>query len=110
MQRQRLKKQLTLMKNKFLTLFLVLILIGILIFIGNIFLGKTNSENLASPVGKNMLQTVGIQKTTPTPTLTPTPIQYNFNKSTDLKGKLDTINPEVLDNDFDNLKTITSQL
>lgn len=96
------------MKNKFLTLFLVLILVGILLFLGNIFFGKINSDNLASPVGKNVMQAVGIQKITPS--IIPTPIQYNFNKSTDLKGELDTINPEVLDSDFNSLKNITSQL
>lgn len=95
------------MKNKFLTIFLVLILIGIFIFLGNIFFGKT-SDNLTSPVENNLLQKAGLQKITPTPT--PTPIQYNFDKSTDLQKELDTINPEVLDSDFDNLKTITSQL
>lgn len=96
------------MKNRFFTFFLVLILVGILLFIGNIFFDKTSSDNLASPVGKNILQTVGLQKTTPA--ATPTPIQYNFSKSTDLKGELDSINPEVLDSDFSNLKQITTSL
>lgn len=100
------------MKNKFLTIFLILILIGIFIFLGSIFFGKIDYENLTSPVGNNLLQKAGLQKIT-SPSdgrSTPTPIQYNFDKSTDLQKELDTISPAVLDSDFNNLKTITSQL
>jgi hypothetical protein len=98
------------MKNKFLTVTLILILVGIFIFLGNIFLDKTNSQNLISPDGKNILQQVTNQKAALTPSPTPTSIQYNFNKSTNLKEELDTVNPEVLNSDFDSLKPITSQL
>lgn len=98
------------MKSSLLTITLIIVLIGAFVFLGNLFFGNTNSETLTSPVKKNILQTVGLQKTTPTPTPAPTIIKYSFNKSTDLKGELDSINPEVLDSDFDNLKQITTSL
>lgn len=98
------------MKSKFLTILLILILVGAFIFLGNIFFSNITSESLINPVGKNLLQTVGIKKSAPTSIPTPTPIQYNFNKSTDLKTELDAISPEVKSSDFDSLKNTTSQL
>lgn len=98
------------MKNKLITLSLLLILIGTLVVLENFLLSKTDSEELVSPVGKNILQQITRQKISPTPSSTPTPIIYNFNKSTDLQTELETINPEVLDSDFGSLKQITTSI
>ncbi len=96
------------MKNKLITIILLLILIGIFVILGNFILNKTNSQELISPDGKKILQQITKQETTPTPT--PTPVEFHFDRSTDLQKELETVSPEVLDNDFDSLKTITSQL
>lgn len=39
-------------------------------------------------------------KPSPTPILSPTPKTFQFDSSTDLKQELDSINPQVLDEDF----------
>ncbi len=98
------------MKNKLITIILLLILIGIFVILGNFILNKTNSQELISPDGKNLLQQITRQVISPTPTPTPTPIEFHFDKSTNLQKELDTINPEVLDSDFDSLNIISSQL
>ncbi len=98
------------MKNELITIILVLILIGIFVFLGNLFLNNIRPQELISPNGKNILQQITRQTITPSPTPSPTPIEYHFDKSTNLQKELDTINPKILDSDFDSLKTITSQL
>lgn len=89
------------MKSKLLTVILLLMLIGIFVILSNFIFSKTNTQTLISSDG---------QKITPSPTPTPTPIEYHFDKSTNLKKELDSINPQVLDSDFDNLKQITISL
>lgn len=98
------------MKNKLITITLLLILIVIFVFLGNLFLNNTRSQKLISSDGKNILQKVTGQKIAPTPTPTPTPIEFHFDKSTNLQKELDTINPDVLNSDFDLLKQITTSL
>lgn len=85
-------------------------LIGIFIVLGNFIFSKTNPQKLISPDEKAISQKITGQKIIPSPTLTPTPIESYFNKSTNLQKELDTINPAVLDSDFDNLKQITTSL
>lgn len=88
------------MKSKLLTIFLFILLISILIFLGNLFLNKsraeTNSEKLTILPGQNI---------NPTPTKIQTP-EYNYTSSTNLKEELNTINPEILNSDFESLKKI----
>lgn len=95
------------MKNRLLTIVLLLILIGFFVFLGNLIFRGLNSQKLTSPDGKTTVQNITSQIITPSPTITP--IEYHFDKSTDLKKELDTINPEVLDIDFNPLKNLISQ-
>lgn len=97
------------MKNKIITTILLFILIFIFIFVGNVIFSKTSPQTLINPDGKNIFQQITQQTDTPTPTPSPTPIEYRFDKTTDLKQELETINPEVLNSDFDNLNKITNQ-
>jgi len=98
------------MKNRFITFSLILLLIGILLFLGNLIFNKQSNQTLINPDGKTLLQQITKQTVSPTPTPSPTPIEYNFDKTTDLKKEIETINPEVLDSDFDNLKATVSKL
>lgn len=91
------------MKNSLLTIILIIILLGIFILAGIFIFSDKTSDKLISSVASSVTQQ-------PTPTPTPTPIIYNFNESTDLKKELETINPQVLDSDFDSLKNITKNL
>lgn len=97
------------MKNNFLTFFLILLLIGVCIFVITIFFRKTDSPNLIKPQLEKVSKIVGLPKITPSATPTPTPISYNFNKSTDLKKELESVNPQMLDIDFSSLQPIISQ-
>lgn len=96
------------MKSKLLTIFLLLVFIGVFLFLGKlIFLRSAPGQLISS---KLTTQVPFIEQPTSTPTPTPTPIIFHFDKSTNLKSELETINPEVQDNDFDSLKKIISQL
>lgn len=64
---------------------------------------KTPSSGLTSPFA------VAQSTSSPTPTPLPTPIQYNFDKSSDLKGELNSINPEIKDSDFNDIKSLGEQ-
>ncbi|MFA5932823.1 MAG: hypothetical protein WCV81_00995 [Microgenomates group bacterium] len=94
------------MKNRLVTFFLSLILISILIFLGNLVFNRTKAQVKTEP----MTALPNNQNSKPTLIPTPTEIIYNFDKSTNLKTELETINPEVLNSDFDNLKKITTSL
>lgn len=83
------------MKNKGIIILLIMIILGIFL------LGNLSSQKVTAP------QTFSVS---PTTTPIPTPIQYRFDSSTDLKKELDSVDPIILDNDFDNLKNIVSQL
>lgn len=72
----------------------------LLILIISIFL-KGNQKSLEKLITPATPITVEI---TPSPTQSPMPTSYN--KSTDLKKELDSVNPEVKDSDFENLKNL----
>jgi len=76
---------------------IVLFIIIILIIVKNI--NKTNGE-LTNP---GLVTTTG-QDTAPTtaPAYNP-PKEIKYNESTDLKKELESINPEVLDSDFEGI-------
>ncbi len=93
------------MKNNLLTIVLIIALAGIFILAGFFIFGDNKSDKLVSSVTNSITKTP-----TPTPTPTPPPIIYNFDESTDLKKELETINPKVLDSDFDSLKETTKNL
>ena len=89
--------------NKLITFSLLLVLIGIISLLGIFVFRKTDTQTLVSSINSAKNQTIQ-------PTPTPTPQVFLFDKTTDLKSELDSINPEVLDSDFDNLKQITTSL
>lgn len=91
------------MKNNLFTIILIIVLMGAFVAIGYFIFSSQNPSKLVSSVTGSINQK-------PSPTPTPTPIIYNFNSSTDLKSELDSINPEILDTDFADLKKITSNL
>lgn len=93
------------MKSKLLAILLSLVFIGILIFLGKLIFNGASPQQLITSNLKTQSPNAAKQ---PAPTPTPTPIIFHFDKSTDLKSELDTINPEVKDDDFDNLKKIIS--
>lgn len=75
------------------------IIAAVLIIIFAVILVSTNKKDAKweSPFS-------GItQRTSPTqtPIPSPTPKTFNFDSSTDLKQELETINPQVLDSDFE---------
>lgn len=80
-------------KNKKVTAVLILLLVVILVLVvkHNV---DGDSISLLNPLGKNMVQS------TPAPTPN-APKIFKFDSSTDLKKELDSINPQVLDSDFE---------
>lgn len=77
-----------------------LILLAIIVVGVGWFLLSRNRENkIVSPVGL----IPSSSKSTPTPTSAPpnAPKTFKFDSSTDLKQELDSINPQVLDSDFE---------
>lgn len=68
-----------------------LIIVAIILVV--IFVFKKQSDNLINP-----------NFTTPIPSPTPYIEQYQFDEKTDLKMELDSINPEVSDSDFEEVK------
>lgn len=96
------------MKNNLITAFLVLILIGIILLLGNFVLNKNSVPTAIEKM--TVLPKSFSQNSKPTLTPTPTPIVFHFNKSTNLQQELESINPEVLDSDFDSLKKTINQL
>lgn len=69
----------------------VLIIVAIILVV--IFVFKKQSDNLINP-----------NFTTPISSPTPHIEQYQFDEKTDLKMELDSINPEVSDSDFEEVK------
>lgn len=84
------------MKNKILILIFILGVFFISAIL--IFLNKDQTQTLISPSLKAILPI----RATSTPTLkpTPTPIEFHFDKTTDLKSELEKVSPQVLDSDF----------
>lgn len=85
--------------NKILTIFLILILMAVMYFL----IPKNDQDSLVSPGSKLMGQ-----QSSPEPQVQnynpPKEIKYDVN--TDLRQELDTINPKVLDSDFDSLQNL----
>lgn len=78
------------MNKKILISITIIILI---IFITIIFRSQEKSvKNLVNP---------GVATIESTPTLSPTPKTFKFDSSTDLEKELESINPQVLDSDFE---------
>lgn len=74
----------------------IIILVVIVFMIAYFFIGKGLTSKIAS-------STASFNKVTIESTITPTPSQpkvYKFNKVTDLKKELDSVNPKVEDADF----------
>ena len=70
---------------------IIIIIIGILVFW--LRLDKPDSK-MANPFS-------GTPSPIPTLIPSPTPKTFNFDSSTDLRGELETVNPQVLDSDFE---------
>ncbi len=85
--------------NKKIILWLAVIFISLLLL--KIFLLPPQGwkASLINPMGQ-VNNLVSISTPVPNPSPTPTPKTYNFDSSTDLKKELDSINPQVLDSDF----------
>ena len=77
-----------------------LLLIFIIIIVGIFWLWPRSKQDNSLAIPQVFQST-----TQPTPAPTPDPINapktFKFDKSTDLKKELDSINPEVLDSDFE---------
>lgn len=80
------------MKNK-LTIILVFILVVIIILF---IRGERVNDLVSSDFSKVPAQTEELPNAIPN-----APKTYNFDSSTDLEKELDSINPQVLDSDFD---------
>lgn len=83
----------------------IFILIGLIILaIGGYFvLIKDGSQTLQSSASSDPIVPL-------TPSPSPTPAVFKFDKSTDLKSELQTVNPKVEDNDFESLNKIISAI
>lgn len=88
-------------KNIILTAVLILILVGISLTIFNKLTNNNSNGNslLITPV----LQKLTGQKASPTetPSNIVAPKTFKYDSSTDLKKELESINPKVLDSDFE---------
>lgn len=85
-------------KNRLTTLFLVLFLIGILIIIYQYAANQGwISTSLISPAVKQGVNQLPKQQET---TFNP-PKEVKYDSATNLKDELNSINPEVLDEDFE---------
>ncbi len=87
-------------------LHIILVVIAAVIISAWALFTKTTSSGLASPFAAVQI----LAPPTPTPSPSPTPIEYNFDKSTDLKTQLNSVNPEIKDSDFNDLRNLNSQL
>jgi hypothetical protein len=86
------------MRNKII--FIAVVLVAICL--GLLFNSQKSSPKLLSPI----LEKASLQKMTPSVTPTPTPIEFKFNRSTDLKKELDLVNPQVESSEFKALEEI----
>lgn len=82
------------MLNKPTLLIMAAFLITISLVVISVFPHRKWEGKLASPFS-------GAPSPIPTPIPSPTPKTFNFDSSTDLKGELETVNPQVLDSDFE---------
>ncbi len=83
------------MRSRLLVVVVILGLAG-----GYLYFQKGQSEPLQvkSPVASNE------------PTATPTPIQYHYDKNTNLKTELESVNPQVNSDDFTQVKSVISSI
>lgn len=87
------------------SIFLILFLIAIL-SVGIYFvLIKSNPSNL-----KSSLNTTNEAISNNQPTVIPTPTSIKYDRSTNLKQELESINPEVKDDDFNSVKEVILKL
>lgn len=84
------------MKSKTILLSVVIIILAVLTMMK---FRTHQTETLTSP-GFFPKTTETAPISVPSPSSTPTPKNYNFDSSTDLRKELDSINPQVLDSDF----------
>jgi hypothetical protein len=79
---------------------IVLLITGYVLF----FIAEGGTKNLVSPgLGIN------IKKTT-TPTPSPTPRSFDFNEESNLEEELNSVNPEVREEDFFDLTNLIKSL
>lgn len=83
------------MKSKWWVILTVALLMAVIIFFVR---SKTSSTLVSSSFTKTTTQEVATEVPNATPNA---PKTYNFDSSTDLKQELDSINPQVLDSDFE---------
>ncbi len=87
------------MSKKIIFMIFITIIIVILTLA---FLVKIPGGNLISPNLPSILKKpIQTSSPIPTPIPSPTPKIFNFDASSDLKGELETVNPQVLDSDFE---------
>lgn len=75
---------------------MVIMLFGFLIKGGGV------SQNLVSPKEEDLPK--------PEATPSPTPVEFHFDKSTNLKMELEEVNPQVKDSDFQDLEKLIPSL
>ncbi len=80
-------------KNFIATLFIVLIIVLVVWLV----LSNRKDNKLVMP---GFIRQIAIIQPTPTPALPVAPKSFKFDSATDLKKELDSVNPQVLDTDF----------
>lgn len=81
---------------------IIIILTGGAFFLFKSGFGKREALSNPTPQVESVVK-VGIS---PTPTLTPIPAKLDYKM--DLKKELESVNPQVLDSDFENLNNLIS--
>lgn len=79
------------------TLFIITAILVVVFIVISVFPHRKWEGNLVSPFS-GIMQTWS--KPSPTPIPSPTPKTFKFDSSTDLRQELDTVNPQVLNSDF----------
>lgn len=92
------------MKSSFLITLVLLTLLAVSVY-WVVF--KISPQKL---VTTGLISSTSPSSVTPEPSPTQTPQVFNYNSSTNLKSELQTVHPEVLDNDFADLKKVISTL
>lgn len=69
-----------------------------------VIFSKNPSQSLTSPFAAAQTPS------SPAPSSSPSPQTFTYDKSTDLKKELNTINPEIKANDFNDLRQISQSL
>ena len=80
------------------TLYIVAIAFALAAII--LFFKSSNDEKFASPIAK-VFNIKGVSVSSPVPSPSPKLKTFQFDASTDLKLELDSVNPEVMDSDFE---------